>query len=87
VSEKRGISFGQALVLVLIAVGLFVLANIFLDSYREEHAKHEISSDLNSPEVMDAQLNAIQYETKQLCIAKGYSAKKCDEIMNNATTK
>ena len=82
-SEKRGITFGQAFVLILLAGGIFVLASMFLDSYREEHAKQEVSAALNSPEVMGAQLNVIEDETKQLCMAKGYSAKKCDQIMNS----
>ena len=81
--RKNGITFGQALVLILIAGGIFILGSIFLDSYREEHAKQEISAALNSPEVMNAKLNVIEDETRQLCMAKGYSAKRCDELLNN----
>jgi hypothetical protein len=35
----------------------------------------------NSPQAVNAQLDAIETQTKQLCIAKGYSSKKCDEIL------
>ena len=80
---RRGITFGQAFVLILIAGGIFILASMFLDSYREEHAKQEISAALSSPEVMNAQLSAVQDETKYLCMTKGYSAEKCDEILSS----
>jgi hypothetical protein len=64
-------------------VCFFVGAHIWLWA-EGEALRAEMQSYAASPQALNAQSNAIETETRELCLAKGYSAKRCDEILGGA---
>lgn len=81
--EPRRLSLGDLIVFAFISAALYIGATMWIDSYREHHAAEVVAQALSSPAVMNSQLDSIEAQTRQLCIAQGYSESECKKMLGN----
>lgn len=70
--------------IVLIGAGaIYIGSSLLLDDIRQRRDVAQIHAVMNSPEVLNAQIDSIAEQTQALCVAKGYTEKYCKDYLGH----